>query len=196
MTMRALLIAAGTGKDSKNLQQVGVHLRRSIYSGDAMVFKTVVISCPTFPPSAFVGFLPITSPPKGRTSTDFYECLAEAETFICIAHNGALDGPILTDEFSSFRELQPWHTNSTGTTLWLGGELFWKNVGWAPNTQKILLLGCESGNHYAKCVNDVARIPVFGFKNSCAAADNATMEKHVRSIETTGKSFGMVRVPA
>ena len=194
--MRALLIAAGTGKDSKNLQRVGVHLRGSVYSGDAMVFKTIVVRSPTSPPSAFVGFLPITSPPKGRTSNDFYEYLAEAKTIICIAHNGALDGPILSDEFSSFREMQPWHTNSTGTTLWDGGALFWRTVGWAPNTRKILLLGCNSGNHYAKCVNDVAGIPVFGFKDSCAAADSATMEKHVRSIETTGKSFGMIRVPA
>lgn len=62
--MRALLIAAGTGKDSMNLQRVGVHLRGSIYFGDAMVFKTVVVRCPTSPASAFVGFLPITSPPK------------------------------------------------------------------------------------------------------------------------------------
>lgn len=194
--MRALLIVPLMGPDSKNFLRVADHLRTHVYKKDAMIFKTQVQKLPISGHFSGTGFLRASDPPKKGGSNDFFESLKEAETFICIAHNGETDGPVLTDEYDDWLERQPWHTNGTGVQLWLGGVLFWQLIGRAPNTQKILLLGCNSAKSYAKCVNDVANIPVFGFKDSCAAADSATMFKHVSSIENTGKSHGMARIPA
>ena len=146
--------------------------------------------------------VPVSSPPKGVTSANFIDFLPRASSVLTISHVGVLDGPIMSyltpvrehtaDEGDDWRRRQPWHTNGTGRKLCLIGFLFWHNVGSAPRTSKIIILGCESGNFYSQCVANAAGIPAWGFDHSCAAADIATMRPIVTAIES-GKEHKAVK---
>jgi hypothetical protein len=103
-----------------------------------------------------------------------------------------MDGPILAHhdpDLPTTDQSQPWHLDVTQRQLADRGKSFWSRVGKALKPGgKIMILGCTSGNTYAPIVADVAQRRTFGFLDSCAAANAASMEKVVRDVEKTGKS--------
>ncbi|PSJ59067.1 hypothetical protein C7I84_13640 [Mesorhizobium ephedrae] len=199
--MPAAVIVPGDGPDQKNFERVGEDLVKNVYGGNGIVYKCVFANQSR--DFHYIDMLPVSAAPNGGSGS-FLEFLFVATCVLTVSHVGELDGPIMSyltpidkasreTENADWRYRQPWHTNGTGRQLCPYGDLFWKFIGRAPRTTKIILLGCESGNRYAQCVANSATIPVWGFDHSCAAADIATMRPIVSGIEG-GKSQNGISV--
>lgn len=183
--MAAVIVAPSQGEHASLFQTVAKSLLSKVYGGQGWIFKTIVHS------GGNVAVHLISKPQKGDIIT-FWSQIEAAKSFITVSHCGAIDGPILArqdPDLTTTDEMQPWHLEVTQRELAERGQRFWGRVGkHLPEGGKIMILGCASGNTYAPIVARKAQRRTFGFLDSCAAADSATMVRIVTSIETRGSA--------
>jgi hypothetical protein len=124
---------------------------------------------------------PAITPPPGF-STDFNTSLDATNTFITISHVGSIDGPIMAHDPMR----QPWPSDASTTRFFLAedGVAFWRKVGQALSTVKIIISGCDSGRSYFQAVANCAQIPVYGFVHSIAAGVPGVMRPYIKGIES------------
>lgn len=192
--MPALIVVPGSSQHAGSFMATANDLLTTQYANNGMIFKMA------FARDATQSFLAAMTPPKGL-SKDFEETLKVATSFLTISHVGTRDGPIMTHDFTDpsdaskydWSKCQPWPTDATGRTLGSAGTDFWTRIGRAPKTDKIMILGCDSGVSYSRAVADVAGITVFGFKDECAAGNPSSMRPYVQGIEAGRIPHGIVK---
>lgn len=191
--MPALIVVPASSQHAGSFMATANDLLTSQYRNDGMIFKMAFASDATW------SFLPATSPPKGLSSS-FDDTLKAATSFLTISHVGTTDGPIMTHDFKDpsnpgkydWSKCQPWPTDGKGA-LGPAGSEFWTRIGRAPKTNKIMILGCDSGVSYSRAVADVAGIAVYGFKDECAAGNPSSMRPYVEGIEAGRVPHGIVK---
>jgi len=180
--MFAVIIYASQGDGVTSFQATAYFANKKIYGSSAAVFKTI------YKKPFDVDFVLDTYCSPNIKNDKFWENVKLCSTFVTVSHFGIDDGPILAYQdpilFDDITMSQPWPTEDKDhTKLKSSGRLFWEKVGQGLS-MKIVLLGCNSGVTYAQAVATAAKCDVFGFVDSSAAGNWASMEPHLTAVES------------
>lgn len=183
----ALLLVPADSNHAGGFMATAEDLRANVYGkSKCMIFKMAFGD----DEGKSWNFLPAITPPAGF-SRDFDKSLDAANTFMTISHIGRIDGPIMKHG----PMIQPWPSNPDleGVFFFLSevGQIFWKKVGRAASTKKIVLCGCDSAQTYHQAVANAAGIPVYGFVHSIAAAVPSVMRPYIKALESGRTPNGM-----
>jgi hypothetical protein len=165
-------------------------VNRQVYAGRAKIVTTTVAA------SGAVTF-------RDASSTAFtWGTARDLKSVVTISHGGRMDGPNLGYRADDTFPHQPWDADFQKQALKPRAISFWKTVGRSllPGG-KIILMGCQMAMDdddsnpaddfiYGKAVATFAGKTVFAADGSIAAANRATVLRHIRAIER-----GSVRRP-
>jgi hypothetical protein len=193
--MSATIIYPSQGKDVNSFQATAYFACREIYDSKSTVFKTVYVK-----PNSVSFVLDAFATPKDSKKMGFWDALGDSSTFVIVCHMGFDDGPILAYQdpalYISGDYTQPWSTlKSDHSKLDVTGKLFWsKTTQGRKDKLQIILLGCKSGVSYAAAVAKATQCDVYGFDDSAASGDWATMKPYLQAIKSGLQKKGMVKI--
>jgi len=184
---KALMLVPAASNHAGGFLATALDLRDTVYGKqNAMIFKMAMAD----KEGKSWNYLPAITPPAGF-SRDFDKSLDAVETFMTISHIGRIDGPIMMHA----PMIQPWPVdpNLQGVFFFLNeeGQAFWRKVGRADRTQKIVLAGCDSGQTYHQAVANCAGIPVYGFTHSIASGVPGVTRPYIKTLESGRTPNGM-----